>query len=112
MASEPTIIEILPFMREREKHLDDQDFQELQFLLISDPERGDVIQGSGGVRKVRFKSKDRSAGKSGGIRVVYISLNEKGKIYLLWIIDKKEQKDLTPEQAKRMAFVAKTVKGE
>ena len=80
--------------------------------MISDPERGDVIQGSGGVRKVRFKSKDRSAGKSGGIRVIYICLNEKGKIYLLWIIDKKEQKDLTPEQEKRMAHVAKAIRGE
>ena len=59
MPNEPTIIELSPFNKNREAHLDDNSFRELQAMLIADPERGDVIEGTGGVRKLRYSTKKK-----------------------------------------------------
>jgi hypothetical protein len=111
MTSSPTIIELPFFSKVREKHMNDQGFRELQSLLISEPGRGDVIKGSGGVRKVRFKSQNRATGKRSGIRVIYLWVAKKERIYLLWIIDKADQSDLTPQQSEMMREIAETIKG-
>jgi len=50
-------------------YLDDDDYSRLQHYLLKSPKAGDVIRGSGGVRKVRWAS--RGKGKRGGIRVIY-----------------------------------------
>jgi hypothetical protein len=55
----------------REAYLDDSAFAELQRFLITDPEAGAVIQGTGGLRKIRFADKRRGKGKRGGLRIVY-----------------------------------------
>jgi mRNA-degrading endonuclease RelE of RelBE toxin-antitoxin system len=62
-------IETSQFSRLREKYLDDARFNLLQLYLMESPDAGDVIQGSGGVRKLRWGTKGQ--GKQGGLRVVY-----------------------------------------
>ena len=62
-------VETSEFTRHLQSHLDDDGYAALQALLSVRPDVGDVIPGSGGIRKIRGRSRGR--GKQGGIRVVY-----------------------------------------
>lgn len=53
------------------KYLDDAAFSELQSELMRNPEAGDVIAGTGGLRKMPFMDKRRGKGKRGGLRVIF-----------------------------------------
>ena len=59
-------VEMPPFQRFRQNYLDDDGFRALQLLLLQNPEAGDVIAGTGGLRKIRFADSRRSKGKRGG----------------------------------------------
>lgn len=88
-----TFIELPPFTR-KHKLLGDRGLSALQAMLNADPEAGDVIQGTGGVRRVRVQVLGRNEGKSGGARVIYYFRAKSGRIYLFTIIDKKEKSNL------------------
>ena len=65
-----TFIELAPFARAREAYdMDDDEVAALQAVLLQDPAAGDVVPGSGGCRKLRWRAQGR--GKRGGYRVVY-----------------------------------------
>jgi hypothetical protein len=64
-------IELPPFARHRSGYLDDESFSALQAYLMSNPEAGDVIEGTGGLRKLRHADPRRGKGKRGGLRVIY-----------------------------------------
>jgi mRNA-degrading endonuclease RelE of RelBE toxin-antitoxin system len=66
--------------------LSDDEYSRLQHALIADPEAGDLIQGSGGVRKLRWGVKGR--GKRGGIRVIYYARTRQGQIWMLTVYAK------------------------
>jgi mRNA-degrading endonuclease RelE of RelBE toxin-antitoxin system len=66
--------------------LSDDDYSRLQEVLIKDPETGDLIPGSGGVRKVRWGVKGR--GKRGGVRVIYYARTRQGQIWMLTLYAK------------------------
>lgn len=68
------------------EHLSDEEYARLQEVLIRDPEAGDLISGSGGVRKVRWGVKGR--GKRGGIRVIYYARTRQGQIWMLTLYAK------------------------
>ena len=53
------------------KYLSDEEYAKLQQVLIKTPDAGDVIPGSGGIRKLRWKGSGR--GKRGGVRIIYLS---------------------------------------
>ena len=68
-------VELPAFERHRVKYLDDTGFSELQLELLRNPSAGDVIEGTGGLRKMRFIDRRRGKGKRGGLRVIfYLSL--------------------------------------
>ncbi len=71
----------------------------MQNRLLENPEVGQVIQGTGGMRKLRVALEGR--GKRGGARVIYYRLVDRQQILLLLIYDKSRADDLTAEQ-KRM----------
>lgn len=83
----------------------DGELAKLQDELMADPEAGDVIQGTGGVRKIRFGTGNK--GKRGGSRVIYFNKLSDGKIYLLLTYPKSLIKDLTAEQKKKLSALAK-----
>ena len=85
----------LPLFRSKWKSLglDDDDLRRLQTELLSDPKVGAVMQGTGGVRKMRFAFDDR--GKSGSARVIYIDFEVYEKIYLITAYSKDEKDNLT-----------------
>ncbi len=83
----------------------DDDLIKLQNLLMENPEVGNVIPATGGIRKVRFGCGGK--GKQGGLRVVYFNKLQDGKIYLLLAYPKSVAKDLTAEQKKTLSALVK-----
>ncbi|MFV0576300.1 MAG: type II toxin-antitoxin system RelE/ParE family toxin [Vibrio sp.] len=93
-------IESSIFEKYRDEYLSDDEFRYFQAELMSNPKSGDVIQGTGGLRKIRLPG--RGKGKRGGFRVIYYFLDEKRRFYLLTIYRKNEIFDLTPEQKRQL----------
>lgn len=79
--------------------IDDDSYSELQRLLITDPEAGDIIPRSRGLRKVRWRAPGR--GKRGGIRVIYYMVRHE-EIFMLYAYAKNDRSDITPDQARRI----------
>ena len=86
-------IETTTFAKQLPRHLDDDGYAALQAFLSVHPEAGDVIRGTGGVRKIRWAMRGR--GKRGGSRVVYYWLTKEDRIYLLTVYAKGAKDDLT-----------------
>ena len=81
-----SFVETRLFTRLADDYLSDEELRELQSALIADPEAGDVIPGSGGVRKLRWRARGR--GKRGGYRVIYFAKLAQGLIWMLTIYPK------------------------
>jgi mRNA-degrading endonuclease RelE of RelBE toxin-antitoxin system len=84
----------------------------IQNDLLEDPFRGDVVKGTNGARKARVADPKSNRGKRGGYRYLYLYLEHKGRIYLLFLYGKKDQSDLTPEQTEIVASLVKQIKGD
>ena len=84
--------------------------REIQDALLSNPEAGDVIPGTGGLRKMRHGGKGK--GKSGGYRVTYLHRPDIEKIYLIVVYAKNEQEDLTPNEKRVLKQLIEVLKRE
>jgi hypothetical protein len=93
-----TFIELPPFQRVRDAYFDDDSFKALQSELMKNPEAGDVIQGTGGLRKIRYGDERRGKGKRGGLRVIYFWKDAADQFWLFTVYDKDEADDLSPSQ--------------
>lgn len=76
----------------------DEQFSGLQALLMANPDAGDVMPDSGGLRKLRLADSRRSKGKRGGLRVIYFWWRAGSQFWLFTIYGKDEVDDLTPAQ--------------
>lgn len=92
------IIETPTFTRQVTEILTDDEYRELQFALVNNPEIGPVIQGSGGLRKVRWALRGR--GKRSGVRTIYYWATCEDQIVMLLIYPKNEQDELSSRQVK------------
>ena len=81
-----SFIETKLFSRLVVEYLTDEEYAKIQRTLIEDPEAGDLIPGSGGVRKLRWGVAGR--GKRGGIRVIYYARTRQGQIWMLTLYAK------------------------
>ncbi len=90
------IVETSVFTRRVLKLMSDEDYRELQQMLVGDPERGAIIRSSGGLRKIRWARPGR--GKRGGVRAIYYWARSREILLMLLVYGKNEQDDLTPEQ--------------
>jgi hypothetical protein len=86
--------------------MDDDEYSELQRYMVENPKSGDVIQGTGGIRKLRW-SHDRK-GKRGGVRVIYYHADALHQLRMLLVYKKGEADDLTSEQKKALKKVVDT----
>lgn len=93
-----TFVELPPFARHRADYLSDEAFLSLQNLLMLSPWCGDVIQHTGGLRKVRLADENRQKGKRGGLRVIYYWWHEHAQFLLFTLYNKGEMDDLSPSQ--------------
>lgn len=78
--------------------LDDESYQQFQLHLARHPLAGDVIAGSGGLRKIRWAASGR--GKRGGARVIYYYMDDESQIWLLLIYAKNDKQDLSAAEKK------------
>lgn len=91
-------IETPIFTADLNEFLTDDEYAEFQQYLADNPRSGDVIQDTGGLRKIRWTSNGK--GKRGGVRVIYYHLNADAQIRLLLIYKKGIQDNLTEKQKK------------
>lgn len=83
----------------------------IQADLLRNPSSGDVVQGLGGVRKARCSNPGRQKGKRGGYRYLFLYLEHRNHIHLLYLLDKGEQEDLTNQERKVLRTVVNAIKG-
>ena len=76
--------------------MNEEEYRELQNLLVKMPNAGDIIRGSGGIRKIRWKLQGR--GKRGGARVIYYWETNEDQIFMLYAYAKNECENLTKNQ--------------
>jgi len=93
-------LETKVFTKRIKELMSDDEYRALQEALIKRPDIGDVITGSGGLRKVRWKLEGR--GKSGGVRAIYYWVVDDAHIRMLYVYPKGKQENLTDDQLKQL----------
>ena len=96
-----TIAELPEYIRRAEKLLSVAERLDIVNYLAAHPKAGDLMEGTGGVRKLRW---GRGAqGKSGGVRVIYYMHGEAMPLYLLTLFAKNEQANLSKAERNELA---------
>lgn len=91
-----TIVELPEFIRKSNSLLSEEERLSIIKYLAIHPQSGDLIQGTGGIRKLRWAAKGK--GKSGGVRVVYYYHNEEVPLFLLTVFGKGEKANLSKSE--------------
>ena len=100
-------VELPAFSRFRADYLSDEAFRGLQNDLMKHPEAGDVIEGTGGLRKLRHGDPQRGKGKRGGLRVIYFWWEAGLQFWLFTLYGKDEMDDLSPKEKKALKAILK-----
>jgi hypothetical protein len=95
-----TFVETTLFTRLIDEYLTDDEFSALQAFMVANPDAGDIIKGSGGVRKLRWSGSGR--GKRGGLRVIYFLRLQQGQIWLLTAYAKNVKDSISGAVLKRI----------
>ena len=88
----------------------DDELSQLQQVLLENPKAGDVMKGTGGLRKVRFAFP--GAGKSGSVRVCYIDIEGVLEIHLIDVFAKNEKENLSKAERNAIRIVVEQIKAE
>jgi RelE toxin of RelE / RelB toxin-antitoxin system len=103
-----TVVELPLFTRQADDLFSDADKQELIAFLAWNPLAGDVIPGTGGVRKLRFAASGR--GKRGGARVIYYYLDDGMPLYALLAYPKNAKTDLSSGEKRMVTGLVQALK--
>jgi mRNA-degrading endonuclease RelE of RelBE toxin-antitoxin system len=103
MIMKAVFVELPAFERHRAQYMDDNSFSDFQQALLINPRAGDVIQGTGGLRKIRFQNARKRKGKRGGLRIIYYWWHQESAFLLFTVYAKGEVENMTPEQCKTLA---------
>jgi mRNA-degrading endonuclease RelE of RelBE toxin-antitoxin system len=103
-----TVAETPTFIKQSAELFTEEERAELIDFLAMNPQTGDEIQGTGGVRKLRWGAKGK--GKRGGARIIYYWYSDEKPIYALLAYGKNEKTDLKPDEIKAVAAFARAVK--
>ena len=95
-----TFIEAHDFERIRGVYLDDDEYAELQQFMMANPEAGDLIPGSGGLRKLRWKRK--GMGKRGGMRIIYFARYRPNEFWMLTLYAKAKEENVPAHILRRL----------
>jgi hypothetical protein len=96
------------FERTRGDLLTDEEVWQIEDKLLELPDAGDVMEGTGGVRKLRIALHGR--GKRGSARLIYLHVRVRQTIYLIMAFAKNAQANLTDEQRKVVRQIAEAIR--
>ena len=106
-----TFVETIIFTKRwNELELTDNSLKELQNYILKNPDAGDIIQGTGGLTKLRWALPN--TGKSRGIRVLYIDFSRQEKIILINCYSKSEKDNITDKEKAMYKSLIKLIKEE
>lgn len=111
--AEPPFLEFvyLPLFERARRHVfTDEEMEKVENMLLENPEDGDLMSNTGGVRKSRAANEGR--GKSGSGRVLYLYLRWRRTIYFLLAFPKNVQGNLTDAQKKAVRALVADIKSE
>ena len=100
-----TVAETTPFQRKAATLLSTEERDDLIAYVSEHPSTGDLIQGTGGIRKIRWARGNK--GKSGGVRVIYYYHSEIMPLYLLAIFGKNEKANVSAEEKHLLSSMVK-----
>jgi hypothetical protein len=100
-------VELPAFARYRADYLDDEGLRGVQVALLKNHECGDVIEGTGGLRKLRYGDARRGKGKRGGLRIIYYWWASGRQFWLFTLYDKDEAEDLSASEKKLLKDMLK-----
>jgi hypothetical protein len=102
-----TVVETKRFIADASGSLTEDERTEFIQFIAQDPTKGDLIQGTGGVRKVRWARGGR--GKSGGVRIIYYYHNPTIPIFLLTLYRKNQKATITPAEKNLMKQIVRQI---
>ena len=94
-----TVVEVPLFPRLAKDVWDESERAVFVDFIAGDPKAGDVIPGTGGVRKVRWQR--RGSGKPGGTRIICFYHDERMPLFLILVYAKARKGDMTPDEKKK-----------
>jgi hypothetical protein len=103
-----SVVETPQFVRQADDVWSDDERHEFVDYIARNPEAGDVIPETGGVRKVRWRR--QGTGKRGGVRVIYFYHNAASPLFLLMVYAKAVREDVAPEAKRVLAEFAARIK--
>ncbi len=98
------------YKRWRDLGFTEDDLLDLQLMLLDNPKKGSVMQGTGGLRKMRYPFEGR--GKSGSVRVLYVDFETYERILFLNVFAKDEKENLTKEERNQIKNAMKALEQE
>jgi hypothetical protein len=102
-----TVVETRQFATRATKIWSEEELDAFTSYIAANPEAGDIVAGTGGVRKVRWSSQGR--GKRGGVRIIYFFHSEASPLFLLDLYAKNQQSDLNAQDKKELKTFVETL---
>jgi len=99
-----TFIELPVFTRFADDYFTEEELADLKTARASDPAVGDVVPGTHGIRKLRWKS--QGTGKRGGVRVLYYVQDAQGRIWLLTVYAKSARENIAASTLNALREIA------
>ena len=100
-----TVVEMPEFISRTKKLMNEKDLDNIVNYLSAHPGSGVIIEGTGGIRKLRWKKE--GSGKSGGIRIIYYYHNEKYPVFLLTVFGKSDKINLSKAERNELSKLIK-----
>jgi hypothetical protein len=94
----------------KETGLDEKNVREIENILLDNPNAGNVMQGTGGIRKLRYALSNK--GKSSGARIIYVDFTNYEITYLITAYLKGETENLSRSEQNELKTLVRVLKAE